>query len=54
MLLGQLPGEEEGEADRRGRRETTICVELNQSSSLPLSTMICSAPTQTTSSARPT
>ncbi|MCY1376887.1 hypothetical protein D9M69_644140 [compost metagenome] len=26
----------------------------NQSSSLPLSSMICSAPTQTTSSARPT
>ena len=33
---------------------TTICVEPNQSSSLPLSSMICSAPTQSTSSARPT
>lgn len=33
---------------------TTMVVELNQSRSLPLSSMICSEPTQITSSARPT
>ena len=33
---------------------TTICPEWNQSRSLPLSSMICSAPTQITSSPRPT
>ncbi len=35
-------------------RSITMVVELNQSRSLPLSSMICSAPTQTNSSARPT
>ena len=32
----------------------TICPEWNQSRSLPLSSMICSAPTQITSKPRPT
>ena len=33
---------------------TTICVDANQSSSLPLSIMICMLPTNSTSRPRPT
>ncbi|KOF55155.1 hypothetical protein AD428_02170 [Achromobacter sp. DMS1] len=39
----------------KARQASRMMVGLaNQSSSLPLSSMICSAPTQTTNSARPT
>ena len=55
MLLGQLPDQEGGEADRGddGQRPRSA-VEANQSASLPVSSMTCSAPTQTTSRPSPT
>ena len=47
VLVGQLPDQEGDEADRGDDAPApTMIGEPNQSSSLPLSSMICSAPTK--------